>query len=253
MYDYWLGGMSNTAADRTAADAIGTKYPSAPIAVRANRSFLRRAVRYLAEAGVDQFLDLGSGIPTVGNVHEIAQAVNPAARVVYVDLEPVAVAASRKLLAENPNATIIRADLRDVGTILAGPDVRGLLDFDRPIAVLMVSVLHFVPDEDDPEGVVATYRDALAPGSHLVLSHVCHDYLDEATRAVASASVDDYRSQTDVGLYYRDITRMRKFFVGVDLLPTGIVSMLDWRPDDGDTYEGWRGQVSFHAGVGRKA
>src|SRR5947208_805756 len=163
VYDYFLGGAHNFEVDRQLAAQIASLTPNLAQTMRANRSFLRRAVRYLVAQGIEQFLDLGSGIPTTGNVHEVAQAANLRARVVYVDNEPVAVAHSRHLLATNPYATIVDADLRRPSVVMRHHETRRLLDFSRPVAVLMVSVLHFVTDEEDPAGIVAAYRDALAP------------------------------------------------------------------------------------------
>src|SRR5689334_8693366 len=171
MYDYFLGGSHNFAVDRKAAAAVLAAVPGIRALARQNRNFLRRAVQYLAHQGVRQFLDLGSGIPTVGNVHEIAQRDAPGSRVVYVDIEPVAVSHSRTLLEDNPDTAVAQLDLRRPDQVLDSPEVRDLLDLTRPVAVLAVAVLHFLPDSDDPAGVLARYRDAVAPGSRLVVSH----------------------------------------------------------------------------------
>ncbi|RKT56992.1 SAM-dependent methyltransferase [Saccharothrix australiensis] len=245
MYDYFLGGSHNFAVDREAARSVERIYPGMSGAARANRSFLRRAVRYLLEQGVEQFLDLGSGIPTVGNVHEIAQQAAPSARVVYVDVEPVAVAHSTALLADNPLATAIQADVRDPDAVLGHDEVRRLLDPDRPIGLLMVALLHFVPDSDRPHEVVARYRDALPPGSYLAISHgslegVPEDALDDSERVQAI-----YR-RTDSPLALRPRDEIAAFFAGLTVVEPGVVSLPEWRPDSDDAY------ISAYVGVGRK-
>src|ERR1700744_3802045 len=174
MYDYFLGGKDNFQVDRDAADQLdeaagrGTTFAAAC----ENRRFLQRAVAWLAEAGIDQFVDIGAGLPTQGNVHEIAQRVNPAARVAYIDNDPIVLSHGRALLADDKTTRVINADMRQPQAILAGPALRGLIAFSRPAAVLFVAVLHFVRDDEDPYGVVAAIRGAMAPGSYLVLSHV---------------------------------------------------------------------------------
>jgi SAM-dependent methyltransferase len=176
VYDYWLGGTSNFLADQDAARALLALEPNARGFARANRAFLGRAVRYLAGTeGIRQFLDIGSGIPTARNVHEVAQETAPGSQVVYADVDEVVVAHSRLLLQDNPDTTVIQADLRQPGKILADPAVQAMIDFRQPVALLLVAVLHFVPDQDDPWRIVATLRDALAPGSYLVLCHACRD------------------------------------------------------------------------------
>jgi SAM-dependent methyltransferase len=164
VYDYWLGGTENFQADRDLARQILAVEPSVRAIARANRDFLGRAVRFLCGAGIRQFLDIGSGIPTQGNVHAAAQAADPQARVVYADIDPVAIAHSRAILAENPNAAAIQADLRDPAAILADDTTRRLIDFRRPVGLLLVAVLHFIADAEEPARLVATLRDALAPG-----------------------------------------------------------------------------------------
>src|ERR1700742_3736270 len=168
--DYFLGGAHNFAVDRKAAKQAVQAMPEVANGMRASRSFLRRAVTTLVEAGVDQFLDLGSGIPTVGNVHEIAQRLNPAARVVYVDNEPIAVAHAELLLRDNENTASIMADIRNPERIAEHPDVCRLLDFTQPLGLLMVGVIQFIPDDDDPWSIAKTYRGMLARGSYLALS-----------------------------------------------------------------------------------
>src|SRR5262245_61809531 len=171
VYDYSLGGSHNFAADRAIAKALHAAVPDGPLIARANRAFLRRAVLYLIDAGMRQFLDIGSGIPTVGNVHQVAQRAAPDTRVVYVDIDPVAVAHSQAILTGNDRATAIQADARHPETILAHRRVRELLDFDQPVAVMLVAVLHLVRD-DDPAGIVAALTGAVVPGSYVAISHL---------------------------------------------------------------------------------
>lgn len=229
MYDYMLGGSLNFAVDREAVDAMLATAGSTMAPARLNRSFLRRAVQYMAEHGIDQFLDLGSGIPTVGNVHEIAQAANPNARVLYVDIEPVAVAHARHLLSGNDNATIVHADLRDIDAVLDHPDTQRQLDFTRPIGLLLVSILHFIQDTDDPAGIVAAYRQATSAGGYLALSHFSINDNELARRGAAHYD----RTATPV------VGRTRDEIVaimggGLDLIPPGLVWTSQWRPDGAD-------------------
>lgn len=175
MYDYYLGGKDNFEADRVAADEIIRLVPLARDEALSNRTFLRLAVRYLAaEAGIDQFLDIGVGLPTQGAVHQVVHEINPAARVAYVDYDPVVVSHASALLAGSGHSIAVRGDLREPALILEDPVITGYLDFGRPVAVILLAILHFVSDDDDPAGIVATIRDALAPGSYLVVSHIVH-------------------------------------------------------------------------------
>ena len=227
MYDFWLGGHDNFAADRTAALAVSEAAPEAPLLARENRKFLRRAVRYLAaEAGISQFLDIGTGLPTQGNVHQVAQAMNPDARVVYVDNDPMVLAHSRALKTGG-NTVVIEADLRQPQVILDHPGTRALIDFTRPLAVLLVAVLHFVGDDDRPHSTVSTICDALPPGSYLVLSHVTGDIRPE----VAAKSETEYKKVTP-GATLRTQEEILRFFSGLDLLDPGLVQVPRWRPDE---------------------
>ncbi|WP_158843147.1 SAM-dependent methyltransferase [Saccharothrix deserti] len=246
MYDYYLGGSHNFAVDREAAKSVEQIFPGMSGAARANRSFLRRAVRYLLSQGIDQFLDLGSGIPTVGNVHEIAQQTNPQARVVYADLEPVAVAHSTALLANNPAAVAIQADLRDPDSVLANDEVRTTLDFDRPIGLLMVAVLHFVPDSDEPHKAIARYREAMAPGSFLAISHGSFDGVSQDGQESGEQVNAIYR-RTDSPLVLRTGEEIASFFTGMEIVEPGVVPLPEWRSDSDDAF------ISAYAGVGRKA
>ncbi|HEX4226228.1 MAG TPA: SAM-dependent methyltransferase [Pseudonocardiaceae bacterium] len=229
IYDYWLGGSNNFAVDRDVAERASAAMPTLRAAIWANRAFLRRAVRYLVEEeGIDQFLDLGSGVPTVGNVHEIAQSVNPAASVVYVDVDPVAVAHGRKLLADNDRAAVLQADLRDPAGLLARDDLTNLLDFSRPVAVLLIAVLHFMPDTDGPDEIVRTYRERMAPGSFLAISHAADD-ADLPTEQ--ARMVEDYSGSTRVPFIHRDQARLASWFAGFDIVDPGITQTTEWRPD----------------------
>lgn len=232
IYDYWLGGSNNFDADRRVAERAATAMPTLRAAIWANRAFLRRVVHRLAtEHGITQFLDLGSGVPTVGNVHEIAQSANPDARVVYVDIDPVAVAHGQRLLADNPKAAVIIADLRHPHSVLEHPQTGALLDLRKPVAVLMIAVLHFVPDDEQSQRIVHGYRDAIIPGSYLALSHAAPDLahpteqadmLDDYTRAVNVPFVNRTREQ--VAAWVHD---------GFTVEPPGIVPVNKWHPDSG--------------------
>lgn len=245
MYDYMLGGSSNFAVDREAVDAMLGAAESTTAPARLNRSFLRRAVRFLLEQGIDQFLDLGSGIPTVGNVHEIAQETNPTANVVYLDNEPVAVAHARQLLAGNNHATIVSGDLRDADAILGHPETLRLLDFSRPIGVLMVSIFHFIPDQDDPAGIIARYLDAVPTGSYLAFSHFTVNDLEQARRGAAAYN----RTSTPVVGRSRD--EIAALLAGVDLVEPGIVWTPQWRRDGYDPDLTTPSDARIYAAVGR--
>jgi hypothetical protein len=227
MYDYYLGGSHNFAADRAAAEKVKAAIPYAVDVARANRFFLQRAVRFCVEEGLDQFLDLGSGIPTVGNVHEAARPLNPAARVAYVDNEPVTVASAAALLEGDLLASITAADIRDPDSVFAAPGVCDLLDLTRPVALLTVAVLPFVPDEDDPAVLAEHYRSRLAPGSIHVLSHGTADHDPAEIRALTSV----YRTTANpVTLRTRD--EVAALLRGTELVEPGLVDATDWRPED---------------------
>jgi SAM-dependent methyltransferase len=254
IYDYLLGGKDNFPADREVAEQLLAIAPVAREVVEDNRAFLRRAVRHLSsEAGIRQFVDLGSGLPTQGNVHEIAQAGDAGARVVYVDNDAMVVAHSRALLAGD-NIVVVQADLRDPDNILAHPEVRQLIDFDQPVALLLMAILHFVPDDQDPLGVVARFRDALPAGSHLAISHGTRDIperLDMSPEAMAEmgAKVERLYQLTTSSLVTRTRPQVERFFDGFDLLDPGVVEIQRWRPD------GRRPMLpgGFYGGVGVKS
>jgi hypothetical protein len=250
LYDYLLGGGHNFAADRAHAEKFLQAQPNARTIARLNRAFLRRAVLFMIDRGIRQFLDLGSGIPTVGNVHEIAQAADPEARVVYVDVDPVAVAHSRSLLAGNDHVSVLHADVRDWAGVLASDEVDKQLDFDEPVAVLMVALLHFVADEEDPWGVVGGYRDRLSPGSFLAISHAGYR-ADEETESYRQARKIYNRDVTQ--MTFRDATEISRLFGGFALVEPGVVRVPAWHPESpADVEESGEGFPGF-AALGRKA
>jgi SAM-dependent methyltransferase len=229
IYDYFLGGSHNFEVDREAARKAMKALPGIPKISQANRAVMRRAVRFAVDRGITQFLDIGSGIPTFGNVHEVAQAARPGARVVYVDNDPVAIAHSRAVLQDTPDADIAAADLRDPRSILEAPETRRMLDLSRPVALMLVAVLHFLPDEDRPAEIVATLRDALAPGSVVVITHATPDH--EAAPAGQSEVQAVYRRATTASLITRTADQLRPFFDGFEIVEPGIVHLPHWRPD----------------------
>ena len=198
MYDYWLGGKDNFEADRVAAEKVLAQMPGQRRSALENRRFLRRAVGFLtAEAGIDQFLDIGVGLPTQGAVHEVAHEINPRSHVAYVDYDPVVVAHGNALLATPDQSVVVQADIRRPGELLANPVIRGHLDFGRPVAVLLLAIMHFVTDEDDPAAVAAALRDALAPGSYLVLTTICQELLPDKAAAARAKDVYQKGRQAD--------------------------------------------------------
>lgn len=244
MYDYYLGGAQNFAVDRVAAERALAAVPARLFAV-ANRAFLQRAVGRLAGEGVAQFLDLGSGLPTVGNVHEVARQVNPAARVAYVDHDPVAVAHADRMLDGQPGVSISQGDARDPDAVLAAPGVAGLLDFTRPVAVLAFAVLHFVAEADDPAGVLAAYRGACVPGSALALSHLS---TVTVTGDQQGAAEGVYRN-TSTPVAVRSREAITALFTGYRLLDPGVVLLDQWHPDRTVTDED-AAATNTYAGVG---
>ncbi|MBF6349070.1 SAM-dependent methyltransferase [Nocardia flavorosea] len=229
VYDYFVGGMHNFEIDRQLAQQIETFTPNVAETMRANRDLLRRCVRFLTEQGIEQFLDIGSGIPTVGNVHEVAQAANPSARVVYVDIDPVAVAHSTAILADNPNAAVVQADAGRPETILADPLVRSLIDFDKPVAVLLLGVLHFVTDDADPAGCVTRLGAAVPAGSYLAITHAT---ADGQPAEVLEAQKLSGRTSTEIVLRTRD--EIAAYFTGWTVVDPGLVHLPLWRPEHPD-------------------
>ncbi|MGW4634589.1 SAM-dependent methyltransferase [Nocardia sp. NPDC004415] len=230
-YDYWLGGTANFEADRKSADAVAKAFPSIHFAVLENRRFLRRAVDHLARAeGVRQFLDIGTGLPTEGNVHELAQAIAPAARIVYVDNDPIVLYHARDLLDSSPSGATayIDADLRDPASILTHPALTGTLDLDQPVALMLCAVLHFLTDDEQAYAVVRELREALAPGSYLTLTHATNDHLSAEDRAETDAA----NLRSGVPFRTRSTAEFARFFDGLELIEPGITSVIDWRPTE---------------------
>jgi hypothetical protein len=250
VYDYLLGGKDNFVIDRETADRVMRSWPSVRAAARENRAFLGRAVRYLVrEAGVRQFLDIGTGLPAANNVHEVAQAVQPECRVVYVDNDPIVLVHARALLASAPagRTTYIDADLREPEKILASPAIAETLDFSQPVALMLVAVLHFVPDQDNPAHILSTLLDALPSGSYLVVSHATLEYDPEG---VAGAG----RVYQDRGLtgQLRTCDELAELaFRGLEMVDPGLVPVSEWRPD-GDGPRPVAAEINSNGGVARK-
>ena len=246
VYNYWLGGKDNFAADRAAGEQAIKAFPNIVLSARANRAFLARAVRFLAgEAGIRQFLDIGTGIPSANNTHEVAQSVVPESRIVYVDNDPVVLTHARALLTSDPvGATdYIDADLRDPQQILAS--ATQLLDFGRPVAVMLMAILQHVGDEDDPYQVVATLVNAMPPGSYLALSHPAKD-IDAAAMAKMAESLNQMMAEK---VTFRDRTEVARFFDGLELVQPGMVQASKWRPAS-ETEA--KSPAALWAGVARK-
>ena len=246
MYDYYLGGTENLDVDRAAADQVIAAVPDVVAGIRQNRAFLGRAVRYLAaEAGVRQFVDIGAGLPTQGNVHEIAHEVDPTTSVVYVDYDPEVVAHAGALLAGEPNAVAIEGDVRRPEEIFAHPGLRSLVDFDRPLAILMIAVVHFIPDADGPASVVGRYRDALPAGGYLALTHATADGIPPDA---AASAMEVYRSGVSP-IHLRRRDEVTAQLAGLELVDPGLVNVAEWRPDAG---EPGGSKLMFYGAVGRR-
>ena len=247
IYDYLLGGKDNYPADRAAAAEIAQALPNVHTAFRWNRAFLGRAVRYLvSEQGIRQFIDVGTGLPTVGNVHEVAQDAAPGTRVVYVDNDPVVLAHGRHLLHGLSGTTILEHDLRRPEDILADPELRALIDFDEPVAVLLVAILHFIPDADDPAGVISKLLEPFPSGSYLVISHGTADAVPGVNDAAAV-----YRQSTS-SAHVRSREHIQSLIDGLDLVEPGIVWLPEWRPDPGTEPPPNPADAYFYALVARK-
>lgn len=245
LYDYLLGGGHNFPADRKVAEKLLEVHPACGQIAGSNRSFLRRAILQMVECGITQFLDLGSGIPTVGNVHEVAQQADSSCRVVYVDHDEVAVAHSELLLAGTEGTAVVTADLCQPDVVLASRAAIDLLDFNRPVGLLLVGVLHFVPDTRDPRGIVARYRDELPPGSQVAISHLTADFNPEEMASVADA----LRHSRDP-LFFRPYEEILALFDGLELVEPGLVAAPSWHPERGEYCTGPR---DLYAGVARKS
>jgi hypothetical protein len=247
VYDYYLGGFHNFPADREMAKEAIRMWPELPLMMQANRGFLRRAVRFVVGQGVTQFLDIGSGIPTVGNSHEVARQADRSSRVVYVDVDPVAVAHSRAILADDAATAVVQADLRDPDRILGDESLRRLIDLDRPVAILLVAVLHFVANEDDPRVVIARLRDAVVPGSFLVISHASGD-----GQPVLADSHQRLYARTPTPMTMRSRGEILELFNGFDLVEPGVVPIQQWRPEAPSELPGSSKRMVGFAGVGMK-
>lgn len=250
IYDCLLGGKDNFAADRAAAQQLIAAIPDIAAIARDNRAFLVRVVRCLAaEAGIRQFLDLGGGLPTQSNVHQVAQQVAPDARVVYVDHDPMVWSHGQALLASNERVAMVLADLTRPADVLGNPEVKRLLDFSRPVALLCTATLHFVADEDKPHEAIATYRDHAAPGSYLAITHGSLEGKDKDPRG-DNERVSSIYSQASARLRPRPVPEILRFFDGFSLIEPGLAWMTEWRPDPGVPPAGRI--TSLRACVGRK-
>ncbi|MDT7789803.1 MAG: hypothetical protein QOF58_8222 [Pseudonocardiales bacterium] len=245
LYDYLLGGGHNFAADRALAEKFLQAQPNARTIARLNRAFLRRAVLFMMDDGIRQFLDLGSGIPTVGNVHEIAQKADPEAHVVYVDFEEVAVAHSQLILEQDERATIIQEDMTKPAAVLKAAGESGLIDFSQPVGVLTAGVFHFVSPEADPEAIVAAYRDAVPAGSCLAVSQFTQDLQPEEM-----AGIVEVMKKSQNPMYPRTKTEIERLFDGFELVEPGIVPSPLWRPEGTNTDD--PDKAGIYAAVGRK-
>jgi hypothetical protein len=246
IYDYLLGGKDNFAVDRELADALWRKSPDGPGAAWANRRFLGRAVEFLANAGIRQFLDLGTGLPSQNNVHEVAQRMCPDARVVYVDNDPVVLAHADALLATDKSTVVIGEDMREPERILAHPTVQRMIDFSQPVAVLFMATLHFVTDDEDPWGIVSTMTEPLVPGSYLALSHTVLG----GPPADRVADIQETYKNASAPVVFRDREAITRFFDGFEPADPGVVHLTEWRSDELErTQPGGRWMLG---GVGRK-
>ncbi|MEU5883778.1 SAM-dependent methyltransferase [Spirillospora sp. NPDC047279] len=247
IYDYLLGGKDNYATDREAAERLLSAAPETVGTVRTNRAFLRRVVRRLAAEGFRQFVDIGAGLPTQANVHEVAREVASDSRVVYIDNDPVVVAHGRALLADSAQVTVLQGDLREPAKIFEEPRLRSMIDPGEPVAVLLLAVLHFVTDDQDPAGIVRQIREWMPPGSALVLSHVT----SEANRAEAASTAKTIYDQSTASIALRTRQEILTFFDGFELDEPGLVYAPEWHPDE--TVPPGPPEASFlFTGVGRR-
>jgi hypothetical protein len=249
VYDYILGGKDNFAADQAAAQAAMATNPHVATAMRANRAVMRRMAAFLArDRGIRQFLDIGTGLPTSPNMHEIVQAIAPQAHVVYVDSDPIVLAHARALLSSGSDGSCayLDADLREPEKILADPQLRRTLDLSQPTALMLFGILHFVPDSDDPYGVVARLVSALAPGSYLAIQHATADFYPPGGGTAGAFS------QAGIAFQYRTRDEFERFLTGLDLVPPGIVPMAEWRDGDEPQPRPSPLEAGGYAAVGRK-
>ncbi|MDH6486459.1 SAM-dependent methyltransferase [Streptomyces sp. SAI-127] len=250
IYDYIIGGADHYPADREAGDAMVREWPALPVHMRANRDFMNRAVRHLAEkAGIRQFLDIGTGIPTSPNIHEIAQSVSPDARVVYVDNDPLVLRLSQGLLNSTPEGrtSYIEADMRDPASILEAPELRATLDLTRPVALLVIAIVHFMTDEDDAVGIVRRLLDPLPSGSHLAMSIGTAEFAPDEVGRVAG----EYAAR-GMPMRLRTVAEAAEFFTGLEIVEPGIVQVHKWHPDGSDTEVIRDADIAMYGVVGRK-
>lgn len=247
VYNFYLNGEASFEVDRDFARKMIAAVPEVPIVARLNRAFLRRAVQTCARAGIRQFLDIGSGIPGPGSVLDFAQAIDASSRVVYIDFEPVAVAHGRELLRDHSQAAMGWGDVRDPDAVFAAPEVRGLLDLTAPVALLMLGLLHYIPDDQDPYATVARYRDRVAAGSYLVLSHGTAD-----GRPAPVQSMIDLATTSQNPAYMRSRAEIARFLEGFATLEPGVMYLPDWRPEPADDPGTPAARVMAYGAVGRK-
>ncbi|WP_424531114.1 SAM-dependent methyltransferase [Sphaerisporangium viridialbum] len=252
MYDYFVGGKDNFAADREAARRALELAPELPIMCREGRRFLDRAVRYLAGAGIRQFVDIGCGLPTQGSVHEVAQAAAPGSRVAYVDNDPVVVVHSQALLEDDERTAVVEADMRDPDQVLGHPRLKSLIDLDEPVAILLLFTLVVVPEDELVARIVGRFRDAVVPGSHIVIAHSVSDPRPETTAKLAALYQDDGVVSGPRREQLRTKAEVERLFEGLSLVEPGVVYIPAWRPDPGDQ-PGDPEAVWSVGGIGRKA
>ena len=253
-YNYFLGGSDNFEADRISGDAGLAAFPTVKISVMENRRFLRRAVTFLVkEAGIRQFLDIGTGIPTANNVHEVAQSIAPECRVVYVDNDPIVLAHARRLITSTSEGatTYIHADLRKPDAILGNAELRKTLDLTQPVALMVIAVMHFIEDADNPYGLITTLSDALAPGSHLAMSHGTRDFMSEDARTKWNSWAERDRTRSRDPVIPRDKAEFTRFFDGLHLVPPGIVALPDWHSETPPAERPSAADTAFWAAVAR--
>ncbi len=249
IYDYWLGGYHNFEADRQVGDQVKAVYKDTVPATYVARALVRRVTTFLVEEGIDQIIDFGSGLPTIGNVHETAQAINPSARILYTDVDPVAVAHGKTLLADNPNAIYLLGDVANAEQIIENPQVREFLDFDRPIAALFMAVLHFVATDEKAYRVVRAVREALAPGSYLAISHLT---LENAPVEIVKQMQQLY-ADSSIPSVARTKEQITQFFEGLELVEPGVVYSPLWRPEGpDDLFLDQPERAIVYAGMARK-
>jgi hypothetical protein len=245
VYDAILGGKDNFAADRAVAEMAYKAFPDGGRAAFINRDLLGRAVRYMVEQGITQFLDLGSGLPTARNTHQIAQAVNPAARVVYIDNDPIVLAHGRALLAENSFTTVVTADLREPDRVWSMPEVAGFLDLSKPVGLILNAVIHHVLDEEDPYGIVSRYKELLASGSYLLLTHF-------SSSSKEASALEDVLLRTLGRGQLRTTAEITRFFDGLDVVEPGVGYLPDWHPDGPVSAAYGISELLYIGGLGRK-